>query len=593
MNGLERPEEEQRLFHEAVIDRALQAQARAGTQVRMIELTGVRIRLVFAGRRLLDEFMGALAHLELTGIGSDDGDAPPDAVFHLWDTESTGVAMLPPPLPSDSFTDRGDLRGFSSRRYRSAFHWSEYSVCVFDSDTQVGAYWVNRAANLPYWARSSPMRTLFHWLMDRHGRQLLHAAAVGADAGGVLIVGRGGVGKSTTSLSSIAQGLRFAGDDYVVVGFEPEPTVWSLYCTAKVTPEQLAAFPDLEPLADPTGPGDEKAVIRLYPYNADRFARSMPLRWLLTPRFGDSAETRFEAISPVSLHHAAAFTSLLQLPHAGAGTHAFVARLIDALPGARMVLGHDVGAAPGAIVRLIEEGASVEQVQHAARPLVSVIVPVFNGAPFLGSAIASIVAQGYPAIEIIVVDDGSTDGIEAAVAACPVDVRFFRQINAGPAAARNRGLLDASGDLIAFLDVDDLWPEDTLGTLVEIMESMPEADVVIGRAQMARITDAGKDQFYDEPGGPYPYFIGSALYRRRVFERIGPFDAALRFAEDTDWFQRLKEGGGGLHRVERTTLVVRRHGRNMTDSKTLVELGMVQALKRALDRRRAQAQAEK
>ncbi|AYJ85865.1 glycosyltransferase [Sphingomonas paeninsulae] len=586
MSSNERSEEEQRGFYTAVVDRALEAQAQAGATTRLIELAGIRIRLVFAGQRLLDEFMGALAHLELV-----DWVGATDATFHLWDTESTGVAMLPPPLPSESFTDRGDLWGFSSFRYRSAFHWSEYSVCVFDSETQIGAYWVNRTSNLPYWARSSPMRTLFHWLMERHGRQLLHAAAIGTDAGGVLIVGKGGVGKSTTSLSSLVRGLRFAGDDYVVVGFDPEPTVWSLYCTAKVTPQQLAAFPDLEPLADPIGPGDEKAVIRLYPDHAERFARSLPLRWLVTPRFGEGPETRFEPISQVALHQAAAFTTLLQLPHAGATTHAFVARLIDALPGAQMTLGSDVSAVPGAIVRLIEEGADVEQARHAARPLVTVIVPVFNGAHFLESAIASIVAQRYPALEIIIVDDGSTDEIEAAVAASPVDVRFFRQMNAGPAAARNRGLRDASGDLIAFLDVDDLWPEGTIEALFEIMEATPEADVVIGRAQMARIIDDCEDSFYDESGGAYPYYIGSALYRRRVFDRIGLFDDGLRFAEDTDWFQRLKERGGDLRRIERTTLVVRRHGGNMTEGKTRVELGMIQALKRALDRRRAQAES--
>lgn len=586
MSDNDRSEEEQRAFYQATVDRALTAQAHAGATIRLIELAGVRIRLAFAGQQLLDEFMGALAHLQL-----DDPAGPADAVFHLWDTESTGIAMLPPPLPGQNFTDRGDLSGFSSARYRSAFHWSEYSVCVFDTETQVGAYWVDRVSNLPYWARSSPMRTLFHWLMERHGRQLLHAAAIGTDTGGVLIVGKGGVGKSTTSLSSLVEGLRFAGDDYVVVGFDPEPTVWSLYCTAKVTPRQLAAFPELEPLADPLGEGDEKAVIRLFPDHADRFARALPLRWLLTPRFGEGTDTRFEPISHVVLHQAAAFTTLAQLPHAGAMTHAFIARLIDALPGARLVLGSEVGAVPGAIVRLIEEGAEIamEQVRQAARPLVTVIVPVFNGAHFLPSAIASIVAQHYPALEIIVVDDGSTDGIEAAVAASPVELRFFRQNNAGPAAARNYGLRDASGDLIAFLDVDDLWPDGTIAALVEIMDAAPETDVVIGRARMARIVDGGGDEPYDDPGGVYPYYIGSALYRRRVFDRVGPFDDGLRFAEDSDWFQRLKESGGVLQRIERTTLVVRRHDGNVTEGKTLVELGMIQAVKRALDRRRAQA----
>lgn len=585
MSSNNRSEEEQGDFYRAVIDRALEAQHQTVAITRFIELAGVSVRLIFAGPRLMDEFMGALAHLEVCDMAK-----PADATFHLWDTETTDVAMLPPPLSSDGFTDRGDMSGFSSVHYRSAFHWSEYSVCVFDTETQVGAYWVDRASNLPYWARSSPMRTLFHWLMERNGRQLLHAAAIGTDAGGVLIVGKGGVGKSTTSLSSLVDGLMFAGDDYVVVGFVPEPTVWSLYSTAKVTPRQLTEFPSLQPLADPVSLGDEKAVIRLYPDRAGQIARSLRLRWLLTPRFGEGAETRFEPIAQDSLHQAAALTTLMQLPHAGASMHAFVARLIDALPGARMILGKDVLAVPGTLARLISEGADLEQVRQAARPLVTVIVPVYNGAHFLESAIASIVGQRYQALEIIIVDDGSTDAIEAAVAASPVDVRFFRQANAGPAAARNRGLRDASGEFIAFLDVDDLWPEDTIKALVEVMEATQGTDVVIGRAQMARITDHCDDAFYEEPGGPYPYYIGSALYRRRAFDQVGLFDDSLRFAEDTDWFQRFKEQGGALHRIDRTTLIVRRHGGNMTEGKTHVELGMIQAVKRALDRRRGQAE---
>jgi hypothetical protein len=575
---VERPEVVQRAFFQQMVMRAARAEASVGSIEHVLDVAGVRVKLVFAGPRLESLFMGALSHLLTDETGA------PDATFHVWDSESTGVEMLPPPCSGAAFTDRGDLSGFGSRRYRSAFHWSEYSVCVLDTESRVGVYWVERAANLPYWARSSPMRTLFHWLMELYGRQLVHAAAVGTDVGGALIVGKGGVGKSTTSLACLAAGLRFVGDDYVIVGFDPHPMAWSLYCTAKVSPEQLRAFPELEPLADPLEPQDEKAVIRLYPEQTDRFARALPLRWMLTPRFGNDAATQVEAISPVALHHAAAFTTLSQLPHAGSVTHQFIGRLVSALLRGRLVLGRDVQAVPQAIRRLITEGSDVQQFEHQAHPLVTVIVPVFNGAHFLKDAVASIVAQNYPALEIIIVDDGSADNIQAAVDALPVDVRFFRQMNAGPSAARNRGLRDASGDLIAFLDVDDQWTDGSLAALVTQMQAAPEADVVLGKAQMARVTANGTEPY--QTGDLFPYYIGSALYRRRAFDRIGAFDETLRFGEDTDWFQRLTEAGAQLIRMDRTTLVVRRHGGNMTEGKSVVELGVIQTLKRALDRRR-------
>ena len=82
-------------------------------------------------------------------------------------------------------------------------------------------------------------------------------------------------------------------------------------------------------------------------------------------------------------------------------------------------------------------------------------------------------------------------------------------------------------------------------------------------------------------------YIGAALYRRRAFETIGLFDPHLRFSEDSDWFTRAREGGLMVKRLEQVTLLVRRHGDNMTSGKSMVELNALQVLKKALDRKRA------
>src|SRR5262245_10754564 len=95
-------------------------------------------------------------------------------------------------------------------------------------------------------------------------------------------------------------------------------------------------------------------------------------------------------------------------------------------------------------------------------PLVSCIVPVYNGEAFLGEALASIRAQRHRPIEILVVDDGSTDGTAAVVMAADAGIRYMRQDNAGGAAARNRGIGMARGTFVAFLDADDLWPPEKL-----------------------------------------------------------------------------------------------------------------------------------
>ena len=576
-------EDEQRAFFEGVMERTHQALNSALAIEHFVNVAGSSVRLVFAGPRMEQKFMPALAHLAGGAV------LAPDATLYVWDSDSTATSMISPPCDHTCFTHRGDIRGFSSRTVRSAFNWSEYAVSLLDTAAGVGIYWVDSSENLPYWVKSSPLRSLFHWLMEQRGLQLIHAAAIGTERGGVLLTGKGGLGKSTTALAGLASGMSFAGDDYVVVALEPEPTAHSLYCTAKVSPNQLRAFPELASLVRGAAAQDEKAVIYLHPDLRERFARALPLRFVLTPRFGTTAATEFEPISPVQLHQAAAFTTMSQLPHAGMRTHDFIGKLVQEVPGGRILLGRDLQAIPVAISRLLEQGIGTQRTPHVIRPLISVILPVYNGSRFLPEAIANILAQDYPALEIIVVDDGSTDDIERAVAALPVDVRLIRQPNGGPAAARNRGLREASAELIAFLDVDDLWPEGNLISMVDTIEAEPQLDVLIGRAQVARIDESGTGtlEYVGNPEESFPHYIGSALYRRRAFLAVGPFDEMLRFGEDIDWFTRLDESGRALKRLDRISLIVRRHEANMTRGKSLVELHVVRALKKALDRRRA------
>jgi glycosyltransferase involved in cell wall biosynthesis len=298
------------------------------------------------------------------------------------------------------------------------------------------------------------------------------------------------------------------------------------------------------------------------------------------------------------LQRAAAFTTLSQLPHAGRRTHAFIDRMVRRLPGLHLALGHDIATLPetiGSILRL--DGAALDQLATSpgtarsapARPLVSVIVPVYNGAGFLPHAVQCVLAQEYPAIEIIVVDDGSTDDVDKAVAALPVDVRYFRQENAGAASARNRAIRDASGELLAFLDVDDLWPERTLGSLVDLLAEHPDVDVVHGRAQVTRFTTHDEHgEYVGSPSEAFPYYIGAGVYRRRAFERVGLFDKELRFGEDTDWFTRAAERGLNILHLDEVTLLVRRHDGNMTRGKSLVELNPLRLFKKAIDRRRTE-----
>lgn len=167
----------------------------------------------------------------------------------------------------------------------------------------------------------------------------------------------------------------------------------------------------------------------------------------------------------------------------------------------------------------------------------------------------------------------------------------MRQANLGPAAARNRGIRDASGALIAFLDVDDLWPAGQLKRMGEQLAANPKAQVILGRGQLARIDPAEPDgyRFIGNVEEAYPNYIGAGLYRACAFKTNGLFDESLRFAEDTDWYARARECGLDIVRLDEISLIVRRHDANMTKGRSVVELNTLKAFKKALDRRREMA----
>jgi hypothetical protein len=583
-------EAEQLAFFDDTHHRFVKARHSAGPVDHYYGLAGTTVRLCFAGDGLVPYLTPALEHLRIPPVEACDLTLCP------WDTESTGVRMPPPPCEQESFTDRGDIWGLDSQRIKTAFHYYDFSVNLFDHERRLGLYWVNKADTLPYWVSASPLRTLFHWWMERNGGQLLHAAAVGTEDGAVLIPGKGGAGKSTTALACLAGGLLYLGDDYLIVRHRPQPTAYSLYSTAKLDPRRLDSFPTLRPFVR-ARPEDEKAVLFLHPHFRAQIRAEMPLRAVAIPQVTPGREdTRFRPEAAAVAQQAASFTTMSQLPHVGRHTYEFLGQLCSALPCHVAELGRDLTRIPLAIRSFLGEAtrpgrrapaAPAEAAPRRELPLVSVIIPVYNGERFLKDAVESVLAQKYPSLEIIIVDDGSTDGTDAIARALPCDVRYFKQGNSGPAAARNRAIRDTAGEFVAFLDVDDLWPEHTLSMLVDELAARPDLDVVHGYAQLLEYEPVSDSyEFRGNPQEAFAWYIGAALYRKRVFGTVGLFDPTLTFGEDVDWFTRARELQVPMRRLEAVTLHVRRHGRNMTHGKNLLALNMLRVFKKALDRKR-------
>lgn len=217
---------------------------------------------------------------------------------------------------------------------------------------------------------------------------------------------------------------------------------------------------------------------------------------------------------------------------------------------------------------------------------ISVIIPVYNGKQYLTEAVESIFQQNYDPLEIIIVDDGSTDGTADLKNSFGKKVKYIYQENSGPAAARNKGISLANGEYIAFLDSDDLWPSGKLETQINQMIHNPDIEIILGHTKTfdSELTDANKIKV--EQDSVISIQLGSALFRKSVFEKVGPFDEELHYSEDHDWFFRAREKGIPILVSEEITLYYRRHKNNMTDDLLAHGYQLTTVIKKSLDRRR-------
>ncbi len=222
-------------------------------------------------------------------------------------------------------------------------------------------------------------------------------------------------------------------------------------------------------------------------------------------------------------------------------------------------------------------------------PLVSVMIPVWNGARFLDQAVASIRAQQYAPLEILVIDDGSTDETAHVAAQLGNEIRSLAFPHRGLALARQAGIEAARGELIAFLDVDDLWHENKLQLQLALLRDNPGYMIVNGHTQLMRLaTKYPEPMRFENWGEPVlaPSF-GSALFRAHVFSQLGLFDARLNPYVDVDWFLRARERGIPILIHPEIVQFYRRHEKNMSNDHALGKRAALQALKASLKRRSA------
>jgi hypothetical protein len=332
----------------------------AGGVERFYTIGRHTLRLRFAGAGLMPQLAPALAHLKIAPI------ADPDLTVCLWDNASTQTQL---PLLIQSFVEliqihwtdylgpRKEVKAYDGDRIRTNFHIGPNILSVLDLQQNLACYWIDDAKNIPYWEKGSPLQTILNWWTTDRQHQYVHAGAVGTPAGGVLLAGKGGSGKSSTALACIASNLVYASDDYCLVTTDPQPYVYSLYNTAKLKGKaDLERFPNLAPLVDNIDRmGVEKAMLFLHQHHADKIARGFPIKAVLIPQVTGKPDTHIRPATAGAALRALAPSTIFQLSGSGQTAFGMMSSLVKQVPCYVLELGTDMVQIPAAIEHLLSQ----------------------------------------------------------------------------------------------------------------------------------------------------------------------------------------------------------------------------------------------
>jgi hypothetical protein len=314
-----------------------------------LSVGGFPIRLRFAGSPMVEVVLPALSHLR-----QDASVREPALLVHIWDCQSAG---LPSPLPAEQWnacTSWGELQATRGSSIHASRLMDVGVYSLVDLKTNRAVFWAHRADQVPPYARAAALRSILHVWLRARGRIFLHGAAVARHGRSVLLVGRGGSGKSTTALLCAYQGWQYLGDDYCLASLDGGAHIHSLYNSAKLSPDQWNRFErwTAGPLTI-RDPQSGKAIVFLESDPAVTILPDSSLRAILLPTITSQSASRLQPESPVNAWKAMAPSTVLQLPGADQTDLAQMGKLARSADCFRLHLGLDWESIPSVIANAV------------------------------------------------------------------------------------------------------------------------------------------------------------------------------------------------------------------------------------------------
>jgi hypothetical protein len=335
-------------YFELVLDAFKHTQAISGRIDTQYQMGRFNVRLCFAGSALVPKLSPAFDHLVVKQ------EYRPSLTINLWDSESTGTYLPEPLWEMGERMYQGEMWVADTERYKYMYQPGEGYLRLLDLTRNEAILWTADASKIPYYETGAPLKMILNWWMGNRANQIIHAGAVGMNGSGVLLVGKGGSGKSTTALVCLDSGLDYLSDDYCMVANESVPYAYSLYCSGKINAEDFERFPNFMPaLSNGEHLNSEKALFFFNKLFPQQLVRGFPIKAILIPKVTDRIETTLTMVSPAESYLAIAPSTIFQLRGIRQPMHEHIAGFVRKLPSYRLELGQEISKIPGVIQNCI------------------------------------------------------------------------------------------------------------------------------------------------------------------------------------------------------------------------------------------------